>query len=170
MVALFATALEHLHDVDIRRPRGPAGARAPPGIELPVVDLSGLDADAALAIALDLGRRVGLLPSSLELAELRRLFERFQANRRSLSTYGPHPYGGELHLFRAIDHHGDRGARPGLGRAAERGPEDLRRPGRPPLDPAQEVGELAGRLRELYSVEEGARVFPRGEFQYERPG
>ena len=61
-------------------------ARAPPRIDLPDVDLSGLDADAALAIALDLGRQVGLLPPNLEPAELRRLFERFQANRGALAS------------------------------------------------------------------------------------
>ena len=96
MVTLFATALEQLHGGDLD---------LPPGFELPDLDLDGLDADAALAIALDLGRQVGLLSANLELAELRRLFERFQANRRALSSYRePFSYGGEIHLFRATDH------------------------------------------------------------------
>jgi thioesterase domain-containing protein len=96
MVTLFATALEQLHGGDLD---------LPPGFELPDLDLDGLDADAALAIALDLGRQVGLLSPNLELAELRRLFERFQANRRALSSYRePYSYGGEVHLFRATDH------------------------------------------------------------------
>ena len=96
MVTLFATALEQLHGGDLD---------LPPDFELPAIDLDALDADAALAIALDLGRQVGLLSANLELADLRRLFERFQANRRSLSSYhGPYSYGGELHLFRAADH------------------------------------------------------------------
>ncbi len=96
MVTLFATALEQLHGGDLD---------LPPGFELPVIDPAGLDVDAALAIALDLGRQVGLLSPNLELAELRRLFERFQANRRSLSSYRePYAYGGEAHLFRAADH------------------------------------------------------------------
>ncbi len=96
MVTLFATALEQLHGGDLD---------LPPGFELPTIDLDSLDADAALAIALDLGRQVGLLSPNLELAELRRLFERFQANRRALSSYRePYDYGGEIHLFRAADH------------------------------------------------------------------
>ena len=96
MVTLFATALEQLHGGDLD---------LPPDFELPTIDLEGLDADAALAIALDLGRQVGLLSSNLELAELRRLFERFQVNRRSLSSYHePYSYGGEIQLFRAADH------------------------------------------------------------------
>ncbi|HVT15954.1 MAG TPA: non-ribosomal peptide synthase/polyketide synthase [Thermoanaerobaculia bacterium] len=92
MVTLFATALEQLHGGEVE---------IPPDLELPPVDPSGLDVDAALAIALDLGRRVGLLPPDLELAELRRIFTRFSANRRSLASYWPRPYGGKLHLFRA---------------------------------------------------------------------
>ena len=93
MVTLFATALEQLHGGDLD---------VPPGFELPEVDLATLDADAALGIALDLGRQVGLLPAGLETAELRRLFDRFRANRSSLAAYhGPYSYGGELHLFRA---------------------------------------------------------------------
>ncbi|MEO7415633.1 MAG: hypothetical protein ABI163_01110, partial [Thermoanaerobaculia bacterium] len=49
-------------------------------------------------------RKVGLLSPTLEPAELRRIFERFRANRSSLRTYhGPYSYGGELHLFRATD-------------------------------------------------------------------
>jgi amino acid adenylation domain-containing protein len=92
-MALFATALEQIYEVEI-----------PPEIELPDVDLATLDLDAALGIALDLGRKVGLLSPTLEPAELRRLFERFRANRSSLRTYrGPYSYGGEIHLFRATD-------------------------------------------------------------------
>jgi thioesterase domain-containing protein len=98
MVALFVTALEQLHGGDLD---------VPPGLELPAVDpasLDALDTDAALAIALDLGRRVGLLSPSLELAELRRHFDRFQVNRRALGTYGgPYSYGGRLQLFRAAE-------------------------------------------------------------------
>jgi amino acid adenylation domain-containing protein len=90
---LFATALEQIYEVEI-----------PPDLELPAVDLATLDIDTALDIALDLGRRIGLLSPNLEPAELRRLFERFRANRSSLRTYhGPYSYGGELHLFRATE-------------------------------------------------------------------
>jgi thioesterase domain-containing protein len=84
LVALFAADLARLH-----------------GLALPDVDLSDLDADGALALFLDLGRRAGLLPPDLEPAELRRLFNRFRANRRALATYAPHPYAGDVDLFRA---------------------------------------------------------------------
>ncbi len=84
LVALFAADLARLH-----------------GLAIPDVDLSNLDADGALALFLDLGRQAGLLPPDLEPAELRRLFNRFRANRRSLATYAPHPYAGDVDLFRA---------------------------------------------------------------------
>jgi thioesterase domain-containing protein len=106
MVVLFATALEQVHAGDVEMPAG---------FELPADGLDTLDADAALAIALDLGRRTGLLPVNLELAELRRLFERFRTNRRSLATYSAQPYGGVLHLFRAA------GADPDQDREGEMG-------------------------------------------------
>ncbi|HEY0513833.1 MAG TPA: thioesterase domain-containing protein, partial [Thermoanaerobaculia bacterium] len=105
MVGLFAYGLAELHDV----------VELPPGIELPPMDPAGLDADTALAMALDLGRRVGMLPPNLEPAELRRLFERFRANRNSLSTYEPAPYGGDLHLFRATGEIGVKEGDPDLG-------------------------------------------------------
>jgi amino acid adenylation domain-containing protein len=86
-VALFAADLARLH-----------------GVGIPDVDLSGLDEEGALALVLDLGRQAGLLPPTVELAEFRRLFERFRANRRSLTTYEPQPLSGEIGeavLFRA---------------------------------------------------------------------
>jgi thioesterase domain-containing protein len=102
MLGLFALALADLHDVQIE------GLELPPELQLATlglseVDLSGMDLDAALDITLDLGRQAGLLPPNLERAELRRLFERFRANRNALSGYRPPPYGGELHLFRATN-------------------------------------------------------------------
>ena len=102
---LFATALEQIYEVEI-----------PPDLELPAVDLATLDIDTALDIALDLGRRIGLLSPNLELAELRRLFERFRANRSSLRTYhGPYSYGGGLCLFRATEGFMARAEDPTLG-------------------------------------------------------
>jgi hypothetical protein len=50
---------------------------------------------------MSLGREAGLLPPSVELAELRRLFVRFRANHYALYTYEPDPYNGDLILFRA---------------------------------------------------------------------
>jgi len=84
MVALFAADLARLQ-----------------GMAIPDVDLSSVDADGALALLLDLGRRAGLLPPSLEPGELRHLFGRFRANRRALAAYAPLPYAGQVHLFRA---------------------------------------------------------------------
>jgi amino acid adenylation domain-containing protein len=84
VVALFASDLARLH-----------------GFAIPDVNVSNLDADGALTLLLDLGRRAGLLPPSLEFGELRRLFDRFRAHRRALATYEPPPYDGPVHLFRA---------------------------------------------------------------------
>ena len=96
MVALFAADLARLH-----------------GVGIPDVDLSGLGEEGALELVLDLGRKAGLLPPGVELAELRRLFERFRANRRALSSYEPLPLAGdagdtgeigEIAIFRAAGH------------------------------------------------------------------
>jgi thioesterase domain-containing protein len=85
------------------------------GLEIPDVDLSGLGTDEALALFLDLGRRAGLLPATVEPADLRRLFERFRANRLALAGYGADsiPYGGDVLLFRAAE---------GVGAVAEEDP------------------------------------------------
>ena len=157
MLALFSFAMVHLHDVDIPANLAvPEGLGLPPGIELPEVDLSDLDVDTALAMALDLGRQVGLLPPSLEPAELRRLFERFRANRGALSTYEPRPYHGELHLFRAVDQPMAI-EEPGLGweELVNGGLRIFETPGDHHSILRQEVGEFARRLRALMdSVEE----------------
>jgi thioesterase domain-containing protein len=71
------------------------------GVSIPDVDLSGLDGDGALALVLELGKETGVLAPGVELSELRRLFERFRANRRALSSYEPASYAGEAVLFRA---------------------------------------------------------------------
>jgi hypothetical protein len=84
MVALFAAGLAWAH-----------------GLDVPSVDFTGLDEDGALALVMSLGREAGLLPPSVELAELRRLFVRFRANHYALYTYEPDPYNGDLILFRA---------------------------------------------------------------------
>ncbi len=106
MVTIFVGSLEQLYRGDLK---------IPPDLQFPDVDLDTLDTDAALAIALDLGRRVGLLSESLGLADLRHLFERFRANRRSLSAYPSLPYGGTLCLFRADAHAIGEGEDPTLG-------------------------------------------------------
>ncbi|HEY3568484.1 MAG TPA: amino acid adenylation domain-containing protein [Thermoanaerobaculia bacterium] len=102
MLGLFAVAMVYLHDVDIPADLDlPQALGVPPGFDLSTLDVSGLSLDDALAAALDLGRQVGLLPPGLAPEELRRIFERFRANRVSLSFYQPETYGGDLHLFRA---------------------------------------------------------------------
>jgi amino acid adenylation domain-containing protein len=122
------------------------------GLQVPPVDLSGLDEDGALTVVLELGRQAGLLPPSAGLPELRRLFDRFRANRRALATYEPRPYDGEVQLFRAAE----RAARmeeqdPTLGWSAlvngRLRINDL--PGDHYTILRQEVGTLAGRLREM---------------------
>jgi amino acid adenylation domain-containing protein len=95
MVTIFVGSLEQLYRGDLK---------IPPDLQLPDIDAATLDTDAALSIALDLGRRAGLLSESLGLADLRHLFERFRANRRCLSAYPSLPYGGTLCLFRADAH------------------------------------------------------------------
>ncbi|HSN87635.1 MAG TPA: thioesterase domain-containing protein, partial [Thermoanaerobaculia bacterium] len=90
------------------------------GVSVPDVDLSGYDGDGALARVIELGKEAGVLAPGVELPELRRLFERFRANRRALSSYEPLPYSGEAVLFRARE--------------------------RPAGDPALGWGGLAGRL------------------------
>src|SRR5437762_11064276 len=70
MVALFAAGLAWAH-----------------GMNVPAVDFTGLDEDGALTLVMSLGREAGLLPPSVELAELRRLFDRFRANHYALYTY-----------------------------------------------------------------------------------
>jgi thioesterase domain-containing protein len=84
------------------------------GVAVPDVDLSGFDLEGALALILKLGREAGVLAPGVEPAELRRLFDRFRANRRALATYQPLPYAGPATLFRAAE-------RPG--RMDEEGPD-----------------------------------------------
>ncbi len=104
MLGLFAVAMVYLHDVDVPANLDlPQALGVPPGFDLSSLDVSGLSLDDALAAALDLGKQVGLLPPGLAPEELRRIFERFRANRVSLSFYQPGLYGGDLHLFRARD-------------------------------------------------------------------
>jgi thioesterase domain-containing protein len=90
MVALFAASLAWAH-----------------GLDVPSVDFTGLDEDGALALVMSLGREAGLLPPSVELAELRRLFDRFRANHYALYTYEPDPYPGDLILLRALQRMGE---------------------------------------------------------------
>jgi amino acid adenylation domain-containing protein len=90
MIALFAAGLAWAH-----------------GLDVPAVDFTGLDEDGALNLVMSLGREAGLLPPSIELAELRRLFDRFRANHYALYTYTPEPYAGDLLLFRASQRMGE---------------------------------------------------------------
>jgi len=90
MIALFAAGLAWAH-----------------GLDVPTVDFTGLDEDGALTLVMSLGREAGLLPPSVELAELRRLFDRFRANHYALYTYQPDPYPGDLLLFRAAQRMGE---------------------------------------------------------------
>jgi amino acid adenylation domain-containing protein/non-ribosomal peptide synthase protein (TIGR01720 family) len=86
--------------------------------EVPEVDLSGLDEEGALALVLDRGRRAGVLAPGVELAELRRLFARYRANRRALATCVPRPYCGQTALFRAAGRPPETGESPDLGWSA----------------------------------------------------
>ncbi|HJX29030.1 MAG TPA: thioesterase domain-containing protein, partial [Thermoanaerobaculia bacterium] len=85
------------------------------GAAVPDVDLSGLDEEGALALVLRLGREAGAIAPGVELSELRRLYERFRANRRALAGYEPAPYEGEAILFRARERPAGRHEDPALG-------------------------------------------------------
>jgi thioesterase domain-containing protein len=141
-MVLFATALEQIYAIEI-----------PEGVDLPAVDLATLDMEGALAIALDLGRRVGLLSASLEPAELRRLFERFRVNRSALRTYdGPYTYGGGIQLFRAADgprRHEEEDPTLGWGRLLPGRVEILDVPGDHRTIVKRGAEAMAERLREL---------------------
>ncbi|HEY4564908.1 MAG TPA: thioesterase domain-containing protein, partial [Thermoanaerobaculia bacterium] len=142
LMILFATALEQIYQIEI-----------PEGVELPAVDLDSLDTDAALAIALDLGRQVGLLPASLEPVELRRIFERYRANRLSLRTYfGPYSYGGDLQLFRASEGYTSLAEDPALGWGPLVGGElrIFHVPGTHRSIMRQGIAAMAAHLRELF--------------------
>jgi amino acid adenylation domain-containing protein len=115
MVGLFAADLARLH-----------------GLEVPPLDLSSLAADAALTAVRDLGRQTGLLPPGVKPAELRRLFDRFRANRRSLGSYGTSSYAGPVSLFRAA------------GRMEEVGEEDPIRGWRELLNGGLRIVDLPG--------------------------
>ena len=99
---LVWTAEPALSDVDVVAAFALDLARLS-GVAVPDVDLSALDLPGALAQVLKLGRAAGVLAPGVEPADLRRLFERFRANRRALVTYPPLPYAGPVALFRASD-------------------------------------------------------------------
>jgi thioesterase domain-containing protein len=99
---LVWTAKPALSDVDLVTAFALDLARLS-GVAVPDVDLSALDLAGALAQVLKHGRAAGVLAPGVKLAELRRLFERFSANRRALATYPPLPYAGPVTLFRASD-------------------------------------------------------------------
>jgi thioesterase domain-containing protein len=125
------------------------------GMEVPDVDFSGLNEDQALALALDLGREGGLLPPSTQLAELRRLFERFRANHHALYAYQPSPYSGEILLFRAAErmrHETDPTL--GWGALAAGGLRIWDLPGDHYTLLREEVGALAARLQEVLGAAE----------------
>ena len=131
------------------------------GMEVPDVDFSGLDEDGALALVLDLGREAGLLPPSTELAELRRLFERFRANHHALYAYEPDPYPGEVILFRAAERMREE-ADPtlGWGGLASGGLRIWDMPGNHYTMLREEVGALAERFQALLggAAEAGRRL------------
>jgi amino acid adenylation domain-containing protein len=131
MVALFASDLARLH-----------------GLEVPPVDLSSLDQDAALAAVRDLGRQAGLLPPSAELSEVRRLFDRFRANRRALAAYEQRPYAGEVVLFRTA-RMGEHDPTLGWGELLNGRLRISDLPGDHYTLLKEEVGTLAARLREM---------------------
>jgi thioesterase domain-containing protein len=74
------------------------------GRPVPDVDLSGLDEEGAFTRIFALGHESGVFGPGVEEAEVRRLLDRFRANRRALSSYPPLSYSGEVLLFRATEH------------------------------------------------------------------
>jgi thioesterase domain-containing protein len=73
------------------------------GLAPPGENLTGLGPDAVLARVLAIGRAAAVFAPGVELDDLRRLFERFRANRLALAAYRARPFPGEALLFRATE-------------------------------------------------------------------
>ncbi|HYG64199.1 MAG TPA: thioesterase domain-containing protein, partial [Thermoanaerobaculia bacterium] len=69
--------------------------------QVPAVRLDAADVGGNLARVLEVGHRAGVVPESVGLSDLRRLFDIFRANRLALSSYPSLPYSGSLELIRA---------------------------------------------------------------------
>ncbi|HYG65957.1 MAG TPA: amino acid adenylation domain-containing protein [Thermoanaerobaculia bacterium] len=80
--------------------------------QVPAVRLDAPDVDGNLARVLEAGHATGLVAAGVGLADLRRLFEVFRANRIALSSYPPLPYSGALELIRAAETGGEEGEDP----------------------------------------------------------
>jgi thioesterase domain-containing protein len=72
-------------------------------VEVPAVRLDAPDVEGNLERVLEVGHRAGVVPESVRLSDLRRLFDIFRANRMALSSYPPLPYSGAVELVRATE-------------------------------------------------------------------
>jgi thioesterase domain-containing protein len=72
-------------------------------VEVPAVRLDAPDVEGNLARVLEVGHRAGVVPESVGLSDLRRLFDIFRANRLALSSYPALPCSGSLELIRATE-------------------------------------------------------------------
>jgi len=73
--------------------------------QLPVTaaEVQGMSADERLALLVDQGRRLRVLPPDIEVEGLRNLFRTFSAHVQSMESYAPRSFDGRLTLYRAAD-------------------------------------------------------------------
>ncbi len=85
--------------------RSPANERQSDSLNLQLssMPLQSLEPNEQLAYILKEARKRKLIPPDIEHAQIRQLFQVFQANIHALQTYTPKPYSGPITLFQASE-------------------------------------------------------------------
>ncbi|HEY0079187.1 MAG TPA: amino acid adenylation domain-containing protein [Pyrinomonadaceae bacterium] len=76
---------------------------APEQLSLAHAELAALEPNEQLAQTLEQAKASGLVPESVSLEQVQRLFTVFKTNNWALKGYVPKPYAGNVNLFRASD-------------------------------------------------------------------